>query len=86
MNQFKNCFTCYLKSHPFKDIRTYTPIIQNVYLILDPESTDKTVSDYDTEAIKNMLSMDIIHETAYAIITFFYKRTVHYTHNQDPYS
>ena len=39
MNQFKNCFTCYLKSHPFKDIRTYTPIIQNVYLVLDlPDS------------------------------------------------
>lgn len=59
---------------------------QNVYLILDSESIDKTLSDYDTETIKNMLSMDVIHETAYAIITFFYKRTAHYTHNQDPYS
>ena len=59
---------------------------QNVYLILDSESTDKTAADYDTETIKNMLSMDVIHETAYAIITFFYKRTAHCTHNRDPYS
>ena len=88
--------TCYTKKHgTFIMIPSYSgdmPIFKkdyndkNVYLILDPESTDKTVSDYDTEAIKNMLSTDIIHETAYAIITFFYNRTVHYTHNQDPYS
>ena len=88
--------TCYTKKHgTFIMIPSYSgdmPVFKkdyndkNVYLILDSESTDKTVSDYDTEAIKNMLSMDIIHETAYAIITFFYKRTVHYTHNQDPYS
>lgn len=88
--------TCYTKKHgTFIMIPSYSGDMtvfkkdyndKNVYLILDPESTDKTVSDYDTEAIKNMLSMDIIHETAYAIITFFYKRTVHYTHNQDPYS
>ena len=85
--------TCYTKKHgTFIMIPSYSgdmPVFKkdyndkNVYLILDSESTDKTVSDYDTEAIKNMLSMDIIHET---IITFFYKRTVHYTHNQDPYS
>lgn len=88
--------TCYTKKHgTFIMIPSYSgdmPVFKkdyndkNVYLILDPESTDKTVSDYDTEAIKNMLSTDIIHETAYAIITFFYKRTAHYTHNQDPYS
>jgi len=88
--------TCYTKKHgTFIMIPSYSGDMtvfkkdyndKNVYLILDPESTDKTVSDYDTEAIKNMLSMDIIHETAYAIITFFYKRTAHYTHNQDPYS
>ena len=88
--------TCYTKKHgTFIMIPSYSGDMtvfkkdyndKNVYLILDPESTDKTVSDYDTEAIKNMLSMDIIHETEYAIITFFYKRTVHYTHNQDPYS
>lgn len=88
--------TCYTKKHgTFIMIPSYSGDMtvfkkdyndKNVYLILDPESTDKTVSDYDTEAIKNMLSMDIIHETAYAITTFFYKRTVHYTHNQDPYS
>lgn len=77
--------TCYTKKHgTFIMIPSYSGDMtvfkkdyndKNVYLILDPESTDKTVSDYDTEAIKNMLSMDIIHETAYAIITFFYKRT-----------
>lgn len=88
--------TCYTKKHgTFIMIPSYSGDMtvfkkdyndKNVYLILVPESTDKTVSDYDTEAIKNMLSMDIIHKTAYAIITFFYKRTVHYTHNQDPYS
>ncbi len=88
--------TCYTKKHgTFIMIPSYSgdmPVFKkdyndkNVYLILDPESTDKTVSDYDTKAIKNMLSTDIIHETAYAIITFFYKRTAHYTHNQDPYS
>lgn len=88
--------TCYTKKHgTFIMIPSYSDDMtvfkkdyndKNVYLILDPESTDKTASDYDTEAIKNMLSMDIIHKTAYAIITFFYKRTVHYTHNQDPYS
>lgn len=88
--------TCYTKKHgTFIMIPSYSgdmPVFKkdyndkNVYLILDSESTDKTVSDYDTEAIKNMLSTDIIHKTAYAIITFFYKRTVHYTHNQDPYS
>ena len=88
--------TCYTKKHgTFIMIPSYSGDMtvfkkdyndKNVYLILDPESTDKTVSDYDTEAIKNMLSTDIIHETAYAIITFFYKRTAHYTHNQDPYS
>ena len=88
--------TCYTKKHgTFIMIPSYSGDMtvfkkdyndKNVYLILDPESTDKTVSDYDTKAIKNMLSMDIIHETAYAINTFFYKRTVHYTHNQDPYS
>lgn len=88
--------TCYTKKHgTFIMIPSYSGDMtvfkkdyndKNVYLILDPESTDKTVSDYDTEAIKNMLSMDIIHETAYTIITFFYKRTAHYTHNQDPYS
>ena len=88
--------TCYTKKHgTFIMIPSYSGDMtvfkkdyndKNVYLILDPESTDKTASDYDTEAIKNMLSMDIIHKTAYAIITFFYKRTVHYTHNQDPYS
>lgn len=88
--------TCYTKKHgTFIMIPSYSGDMtvfkkdyndKNVYLILNPESTDKTVSDYDTEAIKNMLSMDIINETAYAIITFFYKRTVHYTHNQDPYS
>lgn len=73
--------TCYTKKHgTFIMIPSYSGDMtvfkkdyndKNVYLILDPESTDKTVSDYDTEAIKNMLSMDIIHETAYAIITFF---------------
>lgn len=88
--------TCYTKKHgTFIMIPSYSGDMtifkkdyndKNVYLILDPESTDKTVSDYDTKAIKNMLSTDIIHETAYAIITFFYKRTAHYTHNQDPYS
>ena len=88
--------TCYTKKHgTFIMIPSYSGDMtvfkkdyndKNVYLILDPESTDKTVSDYDTKAIKNMLSMDISHETAYAIITFFYKRTAHYTHNQDPYS
>ena len=59
---------------------------QNVYLILDSEPEKKDMSGYNTDTIKNMLPMDIIHEAAYAIITFFYKRTVHYTHNQDPYS
>lgn len=66
--------TCYTKKHgTFIMIPSYSGDMtvfkkdyndKNVYLILDPESTDKTVSDYDTEAIKNMLSMDIIHETA----------------------
>ena len=75
--------TCYTKKHgTFIMIPSYSgdmPVFKkdyndkNVYLILDSESTDKTVSDYDTEAIKNMLSMDIIHETAYAIITFSIK-------------
>ena len=59
---------------------------QNVYLMLDSEAERKNIYDYDAETIKNMLPLDIIHEAAYAIITFFYKRTAHYTHNQDPYN
>lgn len=59
---------------------------QNVYLMLDSSAEGKTISDYDTESIKNMLPLELIHEAAYSIITFFYKRTVRYTHNQDPYS
>lgn len=57
--------TCYTKKHgTFIMIPSYSGDMtvfkkdyndKNVYLILDPESTDKTVSDYDTEAIKNML-------------------------------
>ena len=89
--------TCYTKKHgTFIMIPSYSgdmPVFKkdyndkNVYLILDPESTDKTVSDYDTEAIKNMLSHGYQSMKQHiAIITFFYKRTVRYTHNQDPYS
>lgn len=59
---------------------------QNVYLMLDSSAEGKTISDYDTESIKNMLPLELIHEAAYSIITFFYKRTARYTHNQDPYS
>ena len=59
---------------------------QNVYLMLDSPAEGKTISDYNTESIKNMLPLELIHEAAYSIITFFYKRTVRYTHNQDPYS
>lgn len=54
--------TCYTKKHgTFIMIPSYSGDMtvfkkdyndKNVYLILDPESTDKTVSDYDTEAIK----------------------------------
>ncbi len=59
---------------------------QNVYLMLDSSAEGKTISDYNTESIKNMLPLELIHEAAYSIITFFYKRTTRYTHNQDPYS
>lgn len=59
---------------------------QNVYLMLDSSAEGKTISDYNTESIKNMLPLELIHEAAYSIITFFYKRTARYTHNQDPYS
>lgn len=54
--------TCYTKKHgTFIMIPSYSGDMtvfkkdyndKNVYLILDPESTDKTVSDYDTKAIK----------------------------------
>lgn len=54
--------TCYTKKHgTFIMIPSYSGDMtvfkkdyndKNVYLILDSESTDKTVSDYDTEAIK----------------------------------
>ncbi len=59
---------------------------QNVYLMLDSSAEGKTISDYNTESIKNMLPLELIHEAAYSIITFFYKRTARYTHSQDPYS
>lgn len=88
--------TCYTKKYAaFIMLPAYSgdmPIFkrdyneQNVYLMLDSSAEGKTISDYDTESIKNMLPLELIHEAAYSIITFFYKRTAHYTHNQDPYS
>lgn len=88
--------TCYTKKYgTFIMLPSYSgdlPVFknvyndQNVYLMLDSEAERKNIYDYDAETIKNMLPLDIIHEAAYAIITFFYKRTAHYTHNQDPYN
>lgn len=65
----------------------------DIFLMLDNASdsiSDNTqlpaYDDYDTATIKKILPADIIQQAANAIITFFYKRTVHYTHNQDPYN
>ena len=74
---------CYTKRHgAFIKMPAYSgdlPVFRKyynepgVYICLDKDANDKSLSDYDDNIIKSMLSTDIIQQTAYSIISLFCK-------------